>query len=94
MFENGSPIVRPPHALQFNSHVVAELNRIVQSYLPPEQPLTAVQPETAKPVTEAPRASSAEFNRVLWSAESMIASVLGLKTSEVSICVNAGRYVL
>ena len=93
MFETGSPVVRPPHALQFNAHVIAELNRVMQSYVPQDQPLTAVEPATAKPVTEAPRVSSAELNRVLWTAESMIASVMGLKTYEVSVSVNAGRYV-
>ena len=93
MFETGSPIVRPPHALQFNAYAIAELNRAVQSYLPPDQPLTAVEPATAEPVTEAPRVSSVELNRALWNAESMIASIMGLKTTEVSVLVGAGRYV-
>ncbi|KLK91696.1 hypothetical protein AA309_18735 [Microvirga vignae] len=93
MFETGSPIVRPPQALQFNAHAITELSRILQPYVHRDQAQTAVEPATAAPVVEAPRVSSVEFNRVLWTAESMIASVMGLKTYEVSVFVNTGRYV-
>ncbi|PVE24548.1 hypothetical protein DC522_09370 [Microvirga sp. KLBC 81] len=93
MFETGNPIVRPPQALQFNAHAITELNRVLQPYLHRDQPQTAVEPATAEPVVEAPRVSSVEFNRVLWTAESMIASVMGLKTYEVSVFVNTGRYM-
>ncbi|HZH11494.1 MAG TPA: hypothetical protein VEZ24_14120 [Microvirga sp.] len=93
MFETGAPIVRPPQALQFNAHALAELHRALQPYLHPDQAQMATEPATAQPVVEAPRVSSVEFNRVLWTAESMIASVMGLKTCEVGVFVTAGRYV-
>lgn len=93
MFETGAPILRPPQALQFNAHALTELQRALQPYLPLDQAQVAVEPATAAPVVEAPRVSSAEFNRVLWTAESMIASVMGLRTCEVGVFVTAGRYV-
>ncbi len=93
MFETGNPIVRPPQALQFNTHATTELNRVSQPYVHRDQPQIAAKPETAEPVVEAPRVSSLELNRVRVNAESMIASDLGLKTYEVSVIVNAGRYV-
>lgn len=95
MFETSNPIVRPPQALQFNAHATTELNRVSQPYVQHvqrDQAQTAVKPETAEPVVEAPRVSSVELSRVLLNAESMIASVMGLKTYEVCVMVNAGRY--
>lgn len=93
MLENGTPIVRPPQALQFNAHAITALQQALQPYLHRDQAQMAAEPATAEPVVETPRVSSIEFNRVLWTAESMIASAMGLKTYEVGVCVNAGRYV-
>ncbi len=92
MIETVNPVVRPPQALQFNAHANLEMNRVSQPYLPLEQAKSAVEPGTAEPVTEAPRITSAELSRVMWNAESMIAAAMGLKTYEVTVAVNAGRY--
>lgn len=92
MLENVNPVVRPPQALQFNAHANLEMNRVSQPYLPLEQARSAAEPATAEPVTEPPRVTSVELSRVMWNAESMIAAALGLKTYEVIVAVNAGRY--
>lgn len=94
MLENGTPIVRPPYALQFNAHAITELQRALQPYLPLHQAQVAVEPATAEPVVEASRIGSLEFNRVLWTAEGLIASVMGPKTHEAGSAVHPGRYGL
>lgn len=91
MFDPVNPTLVPSQALQFNALASAEMSRVSQPYVQRGQ-AQSVEPATLAPIVEPSRPNPVEISRVLLNAESMIAAVMGLKTYEVSVIVNTGRY--
>ncbi len=92
MFDPAYPAAQVMQALQFNALAIAEMNRVSQPYLQLNRAHAVIEPANADPLIETSRLDPIQISRVLLSAESMIASVIGLKTCEVRISVNTGRY--
>ncbi len=91
MLDPINPTLNPSQAIQFNALASAEMSRVSQPYVQ-QGKAQSVEPATLQPVVEPSGPTPLEICRAQLNAESMVAAVLGLRSYQISVFVNAGRY--
>jgi len=81
----------PSQTLSINAIAPAASSQALTSRLPPAQ-VQPPAPAAPERVALAPRSNPMAISQILLNAESLIASITGLKAHEVSISVHLGRY--